>query len=93
MLHWGGVGDILFEEVYPKKVKNRKKTVKSLGQKRASFLPNTDQQIRVLQADIRVKQEEETGESESKFSMGHPGCILNLFYPNITLTLLQSNHC
>lgn len=80
-----GVGTlILFREVYTKKLIENK--FKSPGQKIASFLPNTDQQIPVLQAEIRTKQKEEAGESESKFSTGHSGCILNLFYPDIALT-------
>lgn len=49
MLNWDGVGDIhSFQRGIPKKATNRKK--KSLGQ---FFLPNIDQQIRVLQAEIR----------------------------------------
>lgn len=71
-----------FQRSIPKKAKNRKKC-ESLGQKRASCLPNIDQQVRILQAEIRTKQKE-TAEYESKFSTGHPGCIPNLFYPNIT---------
>lgn len=53
----------LFREVYPKKL--REKKFQSPGQKIASFLPNTDQQITVLQAEIRTKQKEEAGESET----------------------------
>lgn len=36
-----GLGTFFSKKYTPKKVKNRKKR-KSLGQKRASFLPNTD---------------------------------------------------
>lgn len=80
---WGG--DILsFQRCIPKKAKRKK--FQSPGQKIASFLPNIDQQITVLQAEIKTKQKEEADESESKFSTGHSGCILNLFYPGITLT-------
>lgn len=83
MLQWDG--NILSpQRSIPKKAKRR--IFQSPGQKIASFLPNIDQQITVLQAEIRTKQKEEAGESESKFSTGHSGCILNLFYPDITLT-------
>lgn len=83
MLH--SSGDIhSFQRSIHKKA--NRKNFKSPGQKIASFLPNTDQQITVLQAEIRTKQKEEAGESESKFSKGHSGCILNLFSPDITLT-------
>lgn len=83
VLHWAGV-ILSFQRSIPKKAERKK--FKSPGQKIASFLPNIDQQITVLQAEIRTKQKEEAGESESKFSTGHSGCILNLFYPDITLT-------
>lgn len=85
MLHWGG-NIVSFQRSIPKKAKRKK--FKSPGQKISSFLPNTDQQITVLQAEIRTKQKEEAGESGSKFSTGHSGCILNLFYPD----LFQENH-